>query len=222
MEGVVRRVAEVLFIPLTVGGGIRSLADIQRLLQAGADKVSLNTAAVLDTDLVRRAARHFGRQCIVVAVDARRVRPGPQAFCSDPSLALDATSQWEVWIYGGRRPTGIDAVKWAQRVADLGAGEILLTSMDMDGRQQGYDLALLRAVAEAVSIPVIASGGAGDLEHFYQAFTIGKASAVLAASVFHYGKFRIPQVKAYLAQRGVPVRPPPEEASVPLKETGAV
>ncbi|MCS7206832.1 MAG: imidazole glycerol phosphate synthase subunit HisF [Dehalococcoidia bacterium] len=212
LEDLVRRVSEVLFIPFTVGGGLRTLADIRRMLQAGADKVSLNTAAVLDPDLVRKAARHFGSQCIVVAIDARRVRPGPQTYCSDPSLALDATSRWEVHIYGGRKPTGMDAVKWARRVADLGAGEILLTSMDMDGRQEGYDLALTRTVAEAVSIPVIASGGAGELEHLYQALTQGKASAVLAASIFHYGKFRLAQVKDYLAQRGVPVRPLPDPA----------
>lgn len=215
LEDVVRRVSEVLFIPFTVGGGLRSIADIRRMLQAGADKVSLNTSAVQDPDLVRKASRHFGSQCIVVAVDARRVRPGPRVYCPDPFLALDATSLWEVYIYGGRKPTGIDVLKWVRRVADLGAGEILLTSMDRDGRQQGYDLALTRAVAEAVSIPVIASGGAGELEHLYQALTAGKASAVLAASIFHYGKFRIAQAKAYLAQRGVPVRPLPDPSLFP-------
>lgn len=210
MEDMVRRVSEVLFIPFTVGGGLRSIADIRRMLQAGADKVSLNTSAVQEPDLVRKASRHFGSQCIVVAVDAREVRPGLRTFCHDPSLALDASSRWEVYIYGGRKPTGIDVLKWVCRVAELGAGEILLTSMDMDGRQRGYDLALTRAVAEAVPIPVIASGGAGELEHLYQALTVGKASAVLAASIFHYGKFRIAQAKAYLAARGVPVRPLPE------------
>ncbi|GBD11478.1 Imidazole glycerol phosphate synthase subunit HisF [bacterium HR23] len=215
LEALVRRVAEVLFIPFTVGGGLRSIADIRRMLQAGADKVSLNTSAVLDPGLVRRAAVHFGSQCIVVAVDARRVRPGPRVPSPDRSLALDASSQWEVYIYGGRKPTGLDALKWVRRVAELGAGEILLTSMDTDGRQQGYDLALTRAVAEAVPIPVIASGGAGELEHLYQALTVGKASAVLAASIFHYGKFRIAQAKAYLAQRGVPVRPLSDPSLLP-------
>ena len=207
MVEVVRRVADCLFIPFTVGGGIRTVEDVRRLLQAGADKVSLNTSAVLNPDLVRQASRHFGNQCIVVAIDARRVRPGTPSAGGD--LGLDASSRWEVYTHGGRRPTGLDAVKWAVRAVELGAGEILLTSMDADGRQEGYDLELTRAVAEAVPVPLIASGGAGTLEHLYQALTVGKADAVLAASIFHFGKYRIAEAKAYLAERGIPVRPVP-------------
>ena len=190
MVRVVERVAEEIFIPFTVGGGIRGIEDIRRLLEAGADKVSINTAAVQDPSLIARAAEKFGSQCIVVAIDAKKVGEG----------------KWEVYIYGGRKPTGLDAVEWARKAVELGAGEILLTSMDADGRQTGYDLELTRAVAEAVDVPVIASGGAGELEHFYEAIVFGKADAVLAASVFHYGKFRIREVKEYLARRGIPVR----------------
>lgn len=186
---VVRRTAETVFIPLTVGGGVSSEEDVRTLLRAGADKVSLNTAAVREPELVGRCAERFGSQCIVVAVDARRRDGG-----------------WEVFVRGGRTPTGLDAVGWAARAADLGAGEILLTSMDRDGTGEGYDVELLRAVAEAVPVPVIASGGAGRLEHFAEALTEGKADAVLAASRFHFGEFTIPQVKQYLAGRGLPVR----------------
>ncbi|GBD08389.1 Imidazole glycerol phosphate synthase subunit HisF [Candidatus Thermoflexus japonica] len=187
---VVRRVAEVLSIPFTVGGGIRSVEDFRALLRAGADKVSINTAAVRRPELITEAARRFGSQCVVVAIDAKRVGP----------------SRWEVYIHGGRTPTGLDAVAWAREAERRGAGEILLTSIDADGTQEGYDLELTRAVAEAVGIPVIASGGAGTLEHFYQVFTAGKADAALAASVFHFRQLRISEVKAYLAERGIPVR----------------
>ncbi len=186
----VRRVAESVFIPFTVGGGVRKVEDIRSLLLAGADKVSINTAAVQDPDLVRRASQRVGSQCIVVAIDARHRPDG----------------SWEVYTHGGRKPTGLDAVEWARRVESLGAGEILLTSMDRDGTQIGYDVELTEAVASAVGIPVIASGGAGAPEHFYDVLTRGKADAALAASLFHYRRLSIAQVKDYLAQRGVPVR----------------
>lgn len=189
---VVRRVAEVLSIPFTVGGGIRDVEDFRALLRAGADKVSINTAAVQHPERITEAARRFGAQCVVVAIDAKRVGPG----------------RWEVYIHGGRTPTGLDAVEWAREVERRGAGEILLTSIDTDGTQEGYDLELTRAVAEAVGIPVIASGGAGAPEHFYEVFTTGKADAALAASVFHFRQLRIADVKAYLAEQGIPVRWP--------------
>ncbi|MGB9886196.1 MAG: imidazole glycerol phosphate synthase subunit HisF [Moorellales bacterium] len=191
MREVVWRTAGEVFIPFTVGGGLRSLEDIRRILEAGADKVSLNTAAVQNPNLVAEAARRFGSQCIVVAIDARRCGP----------------DRWEVYTHGGRRPTGIDAVAWARQVEELGAGEILLTSMDRDGTKDGYDLELTRAVSRAVSIPVIASGGAGTLEHLWEALVLGEADAVLAASIFHYGEYTIRQAKEYLAQKGVRVRP---------------
>lgn len=195
MLEVVRRTAETIFIPFTVGGGIRTLEDIRAILLAGADKVSINTAAVQNPSLIAEGAKRFGSQCIVVAIDAKR---RPQEAGKPP--------RWEVYIHGGRTPTGLDAIEWAQRAEELGAGEILLTSMDTDGTLDGYDIPLTRAVAEAVSIPVIASGGAGRLEHFYEALTEGKADAVLAASVFHYRTFSVRQVKEYLRRRGVPVR----------------
>jgi imidazole glycerol-phosphate synthase subunit HisF len=193
MVDVVGRTADQVFIPLTVGGGIRTVEDARRLLKAGADKVSVNTAAVANPTLVRAMADQFGSQCIVVAIDARRA--------GDPS-----GGRWEVFTHGGRRPTGIDAVAWARQAVGLGAGEILLTSMDADGTKSGYDLALNAAVSEAVPIPVIASGGAGTLGHLYDALTTGKADAVLVASIFHYGEYRIGDAKAYLASRGLPVR----------------
>jgi len=217
MRDVVRRVAEQIFIPFTVGGGLRSLEDISAMLEAGADKVSINTAAVRNPQLITEAAKRFGSQCIVVAIDAKRVdgyagvrganhphtrTPAP------PQPRNPATShpRWEVYISGGRIPTGKDAVEWAREVAERGAGEILLTSMDADGTQAGYDIELTRAVAEAVPVPVIASGGAGALEHFYEVLTDGKADAALAASLFHFRKLTIAQVKKYLAERGVEVR----------------
>lgn len=196
MVDVVRRVADAVFIPFTVGGGLRSVEDMWQMLQAGADKVSINSAAVRTPEIITEGAERFGSQCIVVAIDARRRTspPGP------------GESPWEVYISGGRIPTGLDAIAWAQEVEDRGAGEILLTSMDRDGTRRGYDVELTRAVAEAVSIPVIASGGAGTLEHFHEVLTRGKAEAALAASLFHYRLLSIGQVKSYLHERGVPVR----------------
>ena len=211
MVDVVHRVSEEVFIPLTVGGGIRTVSDIRRMLKAGADKVSLNTAAVTNPAFVGEGAAHFGNQCIVVAIDAKRVPEAPAQTtgpsAADAGLALDADSAWEVYTRGGRTPTGIDAVKWASRAVELGAGEILLTSMDEDGHKQGYDLELTRAVSRATSVPVIASGGAGNLHHLYDALADGEADAVLAASIFHYGEFSIRQAKEYLHGLGMPVRP---------------
>jgi cyclase len=189
MLDVVSHTAEEVFIPLTVGGGTRTVEDIRALLNAGADKVSINTAAVAEPELIERASARVGAQCIVVAIDAKRRDGG-----------------WEVYTHGGRRPTGMDAVEWAVRVEQLGAGEILLTSMDCDGTKDGYDVPLTRAVAEAVGIPVIASGGAGTLEHLREALVEGKADAVLAASIFHYGEYSVSQAKAYLQQHGIEVR----------------
>ena len=190
---VVQKTAETVFMPLTVGGGVRENQDIRNLLNAGADKVSINTAAVSRPEFVEEAAQRFGSQCIVVAIDAKR-KP-------------DSTPlSWEVYIHGGRTPTGIDAVEWAQRMESYGAGEILLTSMDRDGTREGYDVALTRAISEAVTIPVIASGGVGNLQHIYEGLTAGKADAALAASIFHYREYTIRECKAFLAERGVRVR----------------
>ncbi len=208
MLDVVREVAERLFIPFTVGGGMRSAADVRLMLEAGADKVSLNTAAVQNPDLVGEASDHFGSQCIVVAIDATAVRPGdPPVPCADPTLALGSSSRWQVYIHGGRTPTGIDALQWAIRAADLGAGELLLTSMDTDGHQTGYDLDMIRQISQTVPIPVIASGGAGTPDHFLDALQDAKADAVLAASVFHFGTYRVKDIKDFLSERGVPMRP---------------
>jgi imidazole glycerol-phosphate synthase subunit HisF len=187
---VVRRTAEECFMPLTVGGGVRTIEDVRRLLLAGADKVSINTAAVARPEFVREAAQKFGSQCIVVAVDAKKAAP----------------AKWEVFTHGGRRPTGLDAVEWACRLADWGAGEILLTSMDRDGTKSGFDIALTRAVADAVRVPVIASGGVGELDHLVEGIRDGHATAVLAASIFHFGTWRIGEAKARLAACGIPVR----------------
>ncbi len=193
MLDVVRQTAEQVFIPVTVGGGIRSVGDIRATLGAGADKTSLNTAAVQSPELLRAGSEQFGAQCIVLAIDAR----------SNPAMP----SGYEVYIHGGRTPTGMDVLEWAQRGVDLGAGEILLTSMDRDGTHLGYDLTLNALISTNVSIPVIASGGVGSLEHFYEGLTVGGADAVLAASIFHFGQFRIGDVKNYLQSRGVKVRP---------------
>lgn len=194
VAGLVRRVADEVFIPLTVGGGLNSIDDIRAVLRAGADKVSLNTAAINRPELITEGAETFGSQCMVIAIDARRRN------------ASDRGASWEAFTLGGRKRAGLDAVEWAARAEQLGAGEILLTSMDRDGTGDGYDVELLRAVSEAVKIPVIASGGAGRLEHFYEALTAGGASAVLAASLFHFGHFKIAEVKDKLRARGVIVR----------------
>jgi cyclase len=186
----VERMASQVFIPLTVGGGVRTVQDIRNLLNAGADKVSINTAAVFTPEFVGEAADRFGSQCIVVAIDAKRVAPG----------------RWEIFTHGGRKPTGLDAVEWAKKMENLGAGEILLTSMDQDGVKSGYDLGVTRAISEAVGIPVIASGGVGNLQHLADGIIEGKASAVLAASIFHFGEFTVPEAKAYMAARGILVR----------------
>lgn len=236
MVEVASRTAEQVFIPYTVGGGIRSLEDIRKLLSAGADKVSLNTAAVQNPDLVREASRRYGCQCIVVAIDAKRIADsrclpasacppvpgvGRRARCWQAGQIADSSkremgkpsaighkpsAKWEVYINGGRTPTGLDAVEWAKKVADLGAGEILLTSMDRDGTKDGYDIELTRAITAAVNIPVIASGGAGKLEHFLEVIVEADADAVLAASLFHYGELTIKQLKEYLRDNEVPVR----------------
>lgn len=210
---VVRRTAEEVFMPLTVGGGIRTLDDIRNLLNAGADKVSINTAAVSDPEFVKRAAERFGSQCIVVAIDAKRVEKsgvgswelGVEELSSE-RRTLNAERSWEVFTHGGRKPTGLDAIEWAEKMEGFGAGEILLTSMDRDGTKDGYDLELTRAVSEAVGIPVIASGGVGSPEHIYRGFVEGKADAALAASIFHYKEYSIREVKEYLREKGVEIR----------------
>jgi cyclase len=191
---VIEAVAEQVFIPLTVGGGVRKVEDVRRLLNAGADKISINTAAVENPQLVADASSRYGAQCIVVAIDARR------------RIADDPARGWEVYTHGGRKPSGLDAIEWARRVAELGAGEILLTSMDRDGTRQGFDLELTRAVADAVPVPVIASGGVGSLQHLADGVLTGRADAVLAASIFHFGEFTVREAKEYMAQRGIQMR----------------
>jgi len=193
MIDIVEKVSEQVFIPLTVGGGVRSSEDMRCLLRAGADKVSINTAAVQNPGLITEGADRFGSQCIVVAIDAKRIKSSED-------------TQWEVCTHGGREPTGIDAVEWAKQAVALGAGELLLTSWDADGQRAGYDLELTCTISDAVIVPIIASGGAGNLEHLYEALVIGKADAALAASIFHYHTYSIRQVKDYLAQRGIPIR----------------
>jgi len=213
---VVRKTAEEVFMPLTVGGGIRRLEDIRELLRAGADKVSINTAAVENADLVREASEKFGSQCIVVAIDAKRRRAEKGLWASADQLALRGTDSemaglgqrlsWEVYIHGGRTPTGLAALEWAQKMERNGAGEILLTSMDRDGTKEGYDIPLTRLIADALSIPIIASGGAGTFEHLRQALVQGRADAVLAASIFHYRQHTVREVKEYLRKSGLRVR----------------
>jgi len=197
IAGLAARCAEQVFIPFTIGGGLNSEEDVRMILAAGADKVTMNTAAVEDPELVRRCAERFGAQCVVVAIDAKRM-----AGSGDEGVP----ARWEVYVHGGRTPTGIDAVAWAVRAAELGAGEFMLTSMDRDGTLEGYDLDLTSTVARAVDVPVIASGGVGTLEHLAEGLTVGEADAVLAASIFHYGTHSIAETKAYLAARGIPVR----------------
>ena len=191
---VVEDVAHQVFIPLTVGGGIRKQEDIRRLLNAGADKVSINTAAVFNPEFVGEASDHFGSQCIVVAIDAKQVS------------AEGETPRWEIFTHGGRKPTGIDAIEWGRKMVDLGAGEILLTSMDRDGTRNGFDLDLTRAMSEALSVPVIASGGVGNLQHLADGVTLGKADAVLAASIFHFAEYTIGEAKRYMAEQGIEMR----------------
>jgi cyclase len=193
MVDIVERVSKQVFIPLTVGGGLRSIEDMRRMLKAGADKISINTAAVLNPELIKEGALKFGCQCIVIAIDAKQSNGTGEC-------------KWEICTHGGRRPTGIDAIAWAKKAAGLGAGEVLLTSWDADGHRAGYDLELTRTIGEAVTIPIIASGGAGNLEHLYEALVLGKADAVLAASIFHYRTYSIREAKAYLGERGIPVR----------------
>jgi cyclase len=193
MVDIVERVSEQVFVPLTVGGGLRGIEDMRRMLKAGADKVSINTAAVQNPKLISEGAEKFGSQCIVVAIDAKRLE------------GTDGT-KWEVCTHGGRKSTGINAIEWAKQAVTVGAGELLLTSWDADGRRSGYDIELTRAISEAVTVPVIASGGAGDLEHLYEAIVTGQADAVLAASIFHYQIHSIHDVKDYLAERGIPIR----------------
>jgi len=197
IAGLAARCAEQVFIPFTIGGGLASVDDVRMILQAGADKVTMNTAAVQDPELVRRCAERFGAQCIVVAIDAKRVAGSGES---------GRAPAWEVYLHGGRTPTGIDAVGWAVRAAELGAGEFMLTSMDRDGTQDGYDLELTRVVARAVDVPVIASGGVGTLQHLADGLTRGEADAVLAASIFHFGTFSLAETKRFLAAQGVPVR----------------
>lgn len=196
MVHVVEQVAGEVFIPLTVGGGIRELSDIRRMLNAGADKVGINTAAVFNPEFVRDAADKFGSQCIVVAIDAKQVGEGSKG----------GEARWEIFTHGGRKPTGLDAVEWAQKMVAYGAGEILLTSMDRDGTRNGFDLALTRTVCEAVEVPVIASGGVGNLDHLAEGVLEGEADAVLAASIFHFGEYSIEQAKQHMAKRGIEVR----------------
>jgi cyclase len=214
---VVMKTAEDVFMPLTVGGGIKNLDDIRDLLNAGCDKVSINTTAVKDPFFVSKAAERFGSQCIVIAIDAKRVVRNEKSEIRNrksetksrkvpEELSMTSESIWEIYTHGGRNPESIDAVQWAKKMEELGAGEIMLTSMDMDGTKDGYDIELTRTISEAVSIPVIASGGAGTLDHLYEAFAHGKADAALAASIFHYREFTIREAKEYLKDRGIPVR----------------
>ena len=194
----VEAIAEHVFIPLTVGGGIREIADIRRMLNAGADKVSINSAAVFNPEFVREASQKFGAQCIVVAIDAKRV--------AGTGELGDADNKWEIFTHGGRKPTGIDAVEWAIKMANYGAGEILLTSMDRDGVKTGFDLGVTRAVSDAVNIPVIASGGVGNLEHLAEGVLLGHADAVLAASIFHFGEYTVQEAKQHMADQGIEMR----------------
>jgi len=209
MVEVVRRVSSEVFIPLTVGGGVRSVEDAREMLEAGADKVSVNSAAVARPELVAECSAEFGEQCTVLSIDIMRDPPTGTVRGAEGSSLPPVESGWRVFTHGGRRPTGIDAIEWVKRGVELGAGELVANSMDADGRQTGYDTELLRTISEVVNVPVIASGGAGTLEHLREAAAEGKADAVLAASIFHFGTYSIAEAKAYLAERGVPMRPAP-------------
>lgn len=214
MVEVVERVSDKVFIPLTVGGGLREVADVRIMLESGADKVSLNTAAVQDPQLIYKAAKFFGSQCIVVAIDVKSVGDVDTGISRKAKLNWDTRdllinqdSKWEVYTHGGRVSTGIDALRWIERIQELGAGELLVTSMDTDGGRSGYDLALLSGISELVTVPLIASGGAGSLDHMVQAVRIGKADGLLAASIFHFGDYTVAKAKEYLAEQGIPIRP---------------
>lgn len=207
LVSLVERVADVLYIPFTVGGGIRSIDDIHRILYAGADKISINTAAVQNPSLVKEASEIFGSQCIVVSIDVKRVYADERQPTDKTVIETEnGCCWWDVYIYGGRQPVNMDALKWAEKAVKLGAGELLVSSLDFDGTKQGYDLNLLKELSRRMSVPIIASSGAGDLEHILKALTIGGADAALAASIFHYGQYTVREVKQYLAKHGVPVR----------------
>ncbi|MDP6055720.1 MAG: imidazole glycerol phosphate synthase subunit HisF [Dehalococcoidia bacterium] len=205
MMDVVEKVSSEVFIPLTVGGGIRSVDDMRKMLEAGADKVSVNSAAVASPKLIEDCAKEFGSQCVVLAMDVKRV-DDPVITQLESFDTVPAAAMWQIYTHGGRRPTPLDAIKWARHATELGAGELLVTSMDADGQKTGYDNELLSMISDSVTVPVIASGGAGEPEHFYDALTEGKSDAVLAASLFHFGELRVSEVKSYLAERGIPVR----------------
>lgn len=205
MVDVVEKVSSEVFIPLTVGGGIRSVDDMRKMLEAGADKVSVNSAAVANPKLIEDCSKEFGAQCVVLAMDVKRVE-NPALSQLEGYENVPAEAMWQVYTHGGRRPTALDAIKWARQATELGAGELLVTSMDADGQKTGYDNELLSVISDTVTVPVIASGGAGELDHFYDALTEGKADAVLAASLFHFGELRVSEVKSYLSERGIPMR----------------
>ncbi|MBH66226.1 MAG: imidazole glycerol phosphate synthase subunit HisF [Chloroflexi bacterium] len=205
MVDVVEKVSSEVFIPLTVGGGIRSVDDMRKMLEAGADKVSVNSAAVANPKLIEDCSKEFGAQCVVLAMDVKRVENSAQSQIEGYGN-VPAEAMWQVYTHGGRRATALDAIKWARQATELGAGELLVTSMDADGQKTGYDNELLSVISDTVTVPVIASGGAGELEHFYDALTEGKSNAVLAASLFHFGELRVSEVKSYLSERGIPMR----------------
>ena len=205
MVDVVEKVSSEVFIPLTVGGGIRSVDDMRKMLEAGADKVSVNSAAVANPKLIEDCSKEFGAQCVVLAMDVKRVE-NPALSQLEGYENVPAEAMWQVYTHGGRRPTALDAIKWARQATELGAGELLVTSMDADGQKTGYDNELLSVISDTVTVTVIASGGAGELDHFYDALTEGKADAVLAASLFHFGELRVSEVKSYLSERGIPMR----------------
>ena len=210
MIDVVKNISEKIFIPFTVGGGIRSITDIQNMLEAGADKVSINTAAIKNENLINQSSKFFGNQCIVVAIDFKKIPPNNPLHKNDsidPELAITTNSKWEIYTHGGRNSTGIAAIKWAHYAASMGAGELLVTSMDYDGQKSGYDIEFLNVLSKTIQGPIIASGGAGTLEHLVEAITLGHADAVLAASIFHFGIYSIESAKMHMSNKGIPVRP---------------